>query len=82
MISRRRFISILMMITALFLLVASGRGRSNIASSKSFVCGVLFQILIMILVNISTKDSVVVYYNYVAVFLLASVLFIAFRRRG
>ncbi len=70
------------LILAIFLLKPIGRGRDRKVALKSFSVEILCQILIIILGNLSAKEFVIAYYNYIAVVVLFAVLFVFFKYKG
>ena len=70
------------LILAIFLIKPMGRGRGRKAVMKAFSAGILCQIFVIILGNISAKDLVIASYNYAIVAILFAILFVFFRYRG
>jgi len=70
------------LILAICQLKPIGRGRDRKVALKSFFLGILCQIFIIILGNLSAKELSIAYYNYAIVAVLFVVLFSFFRYKG
>lgn len=69
------------LILAIFLLKPMGRSRGRKVAMKSFSIGILCQIFVIILGNLSAKDFIIAYYNYIIVATLFAMLFVFFKKK-
>lgn len=69
------------LVVSIFLIVPMERGKGRLESTLIFLMGTICQALIMTLVNISTKNSNMIKYNYMIICFVIVYLFMIFIRR-